>query len=73
MSGMPTSQVPEPESPLAGSPPPRPPEDAPLLPAKHKRSSVKKILTPLVLAVLGLLLFLEGYSELSSDAARATA
>ena len=58
MSGMPTSQVPEPESPLAGSPPPRPPEDAPLLPAKHKRSSGKKILTPLVLAVLGLLLFL---------------
>jgi hypothetical protein len=63
MSGIPTSQVPEPESPLAGSPlaespPPGPPGDTPPLPAAHKRSRRKRILTPLVLAVLGLLLFL---------------
>jgi hypothetical protein len=57
MSGMPTSQVPEPGSPLAESPPPGPPDDPPP-PAEHKRSRRKKILTPLVLTALGMLLFL---------------
>lgn len=58
MAGIPTSQVPEPESPLAENPPPGPPDETPPLSAAHKRSRRKKILTPLVLTVLGLLLFL---------------
>ena len=58
MSGVPTSQVPQPENPLAHSPPPRPPDSGPPSPGEHKRSTLKKILTPLVLAAVGLLLFL---------------
>jgi hypothetical protein len=63
MSGVPTTQSPEPESPEpspqgAESSPPRPLDETQPLPAEHKRSRQRKILTPLVLAAFGLVLLL---------------
>jgi hypothetical protein len=61
MSSAPTDQVPEPESREPESPPPKPSDDMPPLSAAHKRSRMKKVLTPVVLAVLGLVLLVTAF------------